>query len=108
MVDDERGTDRLAALRAARAARQYGHTHFAAHVERGPHVVVRARHQHAERLDLVDRSIGRVAPARRGVEQEFSGDDLAQSGGEIAAAALRVENERLRERRVHGDRDRRK
>ena len=108
VVDDERGTHRLAALRAAGAAREHRHAHVATHVECHPHVVVRARDQHAERLDLVDRGVGCVAPARCGVEQDLAGDRLAQSGGEIAAFALRVKNERLRERRVHGDRDRRK
>ena len=59
VVDDQRSADRLPALRAARAARQHRDAELAADVERGAHVVVAARHQHADRHHLVDRGVGR-------------------------------------------------
>ena len=79
-VDDERGADRLAALRRAGAARQDRH----AGVRRRPRRAqtassARARHDDAERLDLVDRRIGRVAAAAPGVEQHFARELAAEA-----------------------------
>ena len=49
VIDHQRRADRLPALRAARAARQHRNAELAADVERGAHVVVALRHQHADR-----------------------------------------------------------
>ena len=67
-VDDERGTDGLAALRRAGAARQDGHAGGHGGLGGANGLVGRARHDDAERLDLVDRRIRRIAAAIPGVE----------------------------------------
>ena len=54
-------------------------------------VVARARHDHAERLDLVDAGVGRVERARDRVEA-----DLALEGGfEIASQGVDVHARRI-------------
>ena len=37
-----------------------------------------ARHDHAHGLDLIDRGVGRIAPARGGVEQDVALDGTPQ------------------------------
>ena len=70
---------RLAALRGAGAARQDRGLGVARHVEDQREVGLVARHHHAHRLDLVDRGVGRIAPARGGVEQDVALDRAAQA-----------------------------
>ena len=67
-VDDECGTDGLAALRRAGAARQDRHAGRHGGFGGADGLVGRARHDDAERLDLVDRRIRRIATAIPGVE----------------------------------------
>ena len=54
------------------AARQERHLQLARDVERRGDVVLAPRHEDADRHDLVDRGIGRVAAARSGVEQHLA------------------------------------
>ena len=72
VIDDQRRANRLPALRAAGAARQQRHAKLAADIERRPHVGVVPRNEHADRFHLVDRRVGRVAAARRTVEQDVA------------------------------------
>jgi hypothetical protein len=102
VVDDEPGTDGLPALRAAGATRNDRHPECRADLGRSAHVVVARRDEDRERLHLVDRGIGRVARARRGVGHDGAGDDFRQPGGHILAWPVGVEDERLGRGRVHG------
>ena len=52
-----------------------------------------ARHDDADRLDLIDRRIGAVAPAREAIEQHFAVDLPAQ---------LRLEREAAEEVEARG------
>jgi hypothetical protein len=72
VVDDERRADGLPALRTSATARQQRHAELATEVDRDAHVLVRARDQHADRFDLVDRRVGRIAAARGAVEEHFA------------------------------------
>ncbi len=101
VIDHQRRADGLPALRAARAARQHRHLQVAAHRKRRTHVVHRARHEHADGLDLVDRRIRRVPSARSGVEQHLPLDFGAQTTRELGVAGRGVEDQRLRQRCVH-------
>ena len=47
-----------------------------------------SRHQHADRLDLVDRRVGRVAPARGRVEQHLAFDRAGKARRERPVAAI--------------------
>ena len=69
---------RLAALRGAGAARQDRGLGVARHVERQREVGLVARQHDADRLDLVDRGVGRIAAARGGVEKDVALDGAAQ------------------------------
>ena len=72
----------------------------AADVDRHAHVLVRARNQHADRLDLVDRRVGRIAAARGAVEQDLALHGPAQAPREFGVAR-RMEHQRARQRSVH-------
>jgi hypothetical protein len=72
VVDHQRGAGGLAALAGAAAARQHWHLQVARDVERCRNVPLALRHQHADRHDLVDRGVRRVAAARRRVEQRLA------------------------------------
>src|SRR6266511_240929 len=67
-VDNERGTDRLAGLRGARAPRQHADALLARNCQRMLRLLHRARRDDAERQDLVMRGVGRIAAARERVE----------------------------------------
>ena len=74
-------------------------------VERGAHVVLVARHHDADRHDLVDRRVGRVAAARRGVEQHVASAcsreaprELRRVDGALSAA---VDSDGRSQRGVH-------
>jgi hypothetical protein len=77
VVDDERRADRLAALRAAGAARKNRNAKLAADRHCRGDVVVARGNEHADRLDLIDRRVGRVAAARSGIEQHAAFDRAA-------------------------------
>ena len=92
-VDDERGADRLPALRAAAAARQERRLELARDGDRDGDVVRRPRHEDADRHDLVDRRVGRIASARGDVEQHFAARfcaDPARQFGGVGPAARRT------------------
>ncbi len=71
-VDDERPRHRLPALRGAAAARQHRHPLLARDRDRRRRIVAALRHDHPQRLDLVDRRIGRIAPATERIEQHLA------------------------------------
>ena len=81
-VHDQRAPDRLAGLRGAAAARQHGHALLARDRQRRAHVVVGARDHHAQRLDLVVRGVGGVAPAAEAIEQHLALQLAAQALGQ--------------------------
>jgi hypothetical protein len=67
---------------------------------RRAHVIVALRHQHGERLDLVDRCIGRVAAARGEIGQQLAGYAAAKALPR-GILATRVERERSCNARRH-------
>ena len=77
VVDHQRIADRLPALRRSRAAGQDRRAEIAGDGKRGAHVVLVARDDDADRIDLVDRRVGRVASARRSIEQDVAAACLA-------------------------------
>ena len=77
-IDDQRLAHRLAALRGAGTAWHDGGPGVARHVDHQRQVGLVARHDDAHRFDLVDRRVGRVAPARGPVEQDLALDGAAQ------------------------------
>ena len=85
-VEHERGADGLAALRRARAAGQQRHPGLGRDLERALRVGRGPRHDDAERLDLVNRRVGRIAAAVVGAEQHVAFDLAAEprlQGGEV-------------------------
>ena len=85
-VDDQRAIDGLAALAGAAAARQDGDALLACDRQRRGDVVDRPRHDHAERLDLVDRRVGGVTAAIGAIEQHLARDVAAQAFGQVGVA----------------------
>ncbi len=79
VVDDQRFADGLPALRAARAARQDRHALLLGNRNRGPCRLFAARHNHADRLHLVDRSVGGIAAAACGIEQDLAVELLGEA-----------------------------
>src|SRR5262249_4958246 len=77
-IDDQRLADRLAALRGPGAARQQRRPAVARDVDDQRQILLVARHDDAQRLDLVDRGIGRIAAASRAVEQHVAADRAPQ------------------------------
>ena len=86
VVDHERRTDGLPALRAAGASRQHGNAQFAADGNRRLDVVVGGGDQHADGIDLVDGRIGGVSAARRPVEQDVARERRAAAGRPVRRA----------------------
>jgi hypothetical protein len=82
VIDDERCAHGLAALRGAAAARQNRHAFLDGDAESRERVFLAPRHHHADRLDLVDRRVGCVAPARCRVEQHVAPHLSLQTSGE--------------------------
>ena len=78
-VHDQPVVHRLPALRRAAAARRHGHAVLARDRDRRFDVRRRARHDDAQRHDLIDRSVGRVHAARRAVEPHVARDLRAQA-----------------------------
>jgi hypothetical protein len=71
-IDDEGPGHGLAALRGARTTRQYRHARLAGDRNRGGRVPAVPRHDDAQRLDLIERGVGRVAPATERVEHDLT------------------------------------
>ena len=78
-IDHQRAVDRLPALAGAAAAGQDRDAFIARDRHRGHHVVDRFRHDHADRLHLVDRGVGAVAAAAGAVEQHLALDVAGQT-----------------------------
>ena len=74
-IDDEAGAERFAGQAGAGAAGDQGSLVLAGVADQGLHVLLVARHDDAERLDLEDRGVGAVQVARQVVEEEFAFDD---------------------------------
>ena len=86
----QRAADRLPRLRGAAPARQQRHALLARDRHRRAHVLVRPRHDHADRLDLVVRRVRRIAPAREAIEQHLALELLAQALGEAMGDRRRL------------------
>ena len=85
-VDHQRAVHRLAALAGAAAARQHRDAFLARDRQRRGDVADLLRHDHADRLDLVDRRIGGVAAAVGAAEQHLAADLAPQALGETGIA----------------------
>ena len=79
VIDDERCAHGLTALRGARATRQDRHVRVRGDRECRERIALVQRHDDAERLDLVNRCIGRVAAARERVEEHFAFELLGET-----------------------------
>ena len=77
-IEDKRTGHGLPALRGAGAARQNRHAFLAGDRDRRRGVLAIARDHDAQRLDLIDRRVGGVAPAAERVEQDLAADLAAQ------------------------------
>ena len=89
-VDHQRAVHRLAALAGAAAARQHGNAFLARDRQRGGDVADLLRHDHADRLDLVDRGIGGVAAAVGAAEQHLAADLAREALGETGICRERL------------------
>ena len=71
-VEHQAGADRLAGLRRAAAARRDRRAVLRRQFHHARHVLGRAWHDHADRLDLVDAGVGRVQRARDAIESDLA------------------------------------
>lgn len=78
-VDDDGLADGLAALARSRAAGENRRMMRPRHIQRTTKIILTFRNDHADRHDLIDRGIRRVASATPGVEQDIT----AQRGSEV-------------------------
>ena len=90
VVDDQALADGLPGLGGAAAARGHRDAELAPERERRLHVGIGLRHDHRERLDLIDRGVGAVAAAIERIEQHLACDLALQAPGQrgIAAAGI--------------------
>jgi len=65
-------------LRSTAAARQHRHFGFARNLDRDAGIFAVLRDHHADRFDLVDRGVGRIAAAVELAEQHVAFDLFAQ------------------------------
>ena len=79
IVQHQGPVDRLTALRGAAAARQQGNSGLPGDGDGRPDILGGARHGDADREDLIDRGVGRIASPARPVEQDLAGKALFQS-----------------------------
>jgi hypothetical protein len=100
-VDDQRLADRLPALRGAGAAREHRDARVAGDGDGRLDVARGARHDDADRLDLVDRGVGAVAPARGRVEQHLALELAREARGERRFPGPRAGGARLVARAAH-------
>ena len=77
-IDDERPRHGPAALRGAGTGRRYRHPLLAGNCDRRRGIFAALRHD-PQRLDLVDRRVGRVAPAAESIEQHLAPDLAPQT-----------------------------
>ena len=87
-IDNQRLRNRLPALRGARTARQHRCSLLASDRDCCGGVLAAPRHDHPQRLDLVDRGIGRIAPAAESVEQHLAADFTAQARFEPRSGSI--------------------
>src|SRR5271165_2956939 len=83
-IEYQRVVHRLPALTRSRAARQDGDAFFAGDRHRRDDVADRARHEDADRLHLIDRSVSRIPAAIRAAEQDLPLGFSPQPDGERA------------------------
>jgi len=102
-VDDQRRAGRLAALARAGAARQHRHGELAGDIERDGDVAIALRNEHADRHDLVDRGVGRIAAARGRVEAHFAFGLAAQAPVEGDGDVVRRQPRPFRRRGASGE-----
>ena len=102
MVDHQRVANGLAALRRATPARQYRDTLFQRNLQRDLCVALGFWDHHTDRLELVDRRVGRIAAARVGVEQHIAFDFALELGREPAVTGARMQFDHCRCGRGHG------
>ena len=89
-IQHQRPVHRLPALRRPAAARQHRNAFLPAQRHRRLHILDAARHQHAIRLDLVDRRIRRIPPAIGRAEQHLAARLPPQPLGQPAVAKARA------------------
>jgi hypothetical protein len=94
VVDDQGLADRLAALRAAGAARQDGYPFVRCDGERAARGLLGARHDDAYRRDLIDRRISSVPAAACCIEQNLRVERLRQARGQARPGQPRESNRR--------------
>ncbi len=87
-VEHQRFADRLATLGRAGAARQNRYAFAARDLDRGAYVVAVARNDHADRFDLIDRRVGRIAAAVERAEADFAAQGTTQARGERLVTML--------------------
>ena len=71
-IDHQRRANGLTALRRAAAARQDRNPVVPCDLYRADNVIPVCRHYHPDRLDLIDRGIGRIAAAAERIEQDIA------------------------------------
>src|SRR6185312_7295456 len=75
---------------------------FAADVDRRPDVFERSGHQDADGVDLVDRSVRRIAPPIAPIEQHFALNIARQALGKLVTLGART-NDLWWNRHVHDE-----
>ena len=93
VVDDEGGAHRLAALRAARTSRENRHAFFHGDSQRYFRVLLGLRHDHAHRVDLIDRGVGRIAAAAGRIEEDFAFDFAREAPRKRAVTRARMKRD---------------
>src|SRR5215472_2961588 len=78
-IDDQRASESLPALRSPGATRQHRDPLLARNRDRRGGMLAALRHDDTQRLDLVDRSIGRIASAAESIEQYLTADLAPQA-----------------------------
>ena len=72
-INDDAFTNRLPALRGAATPHRHRNACVVGDAEGRQHVLLGFWHHHAQRFDLIDRSIGAVKPPRKVVKEHLSG-----------------------------------
>lgn len=85
-IEDDAWANRLAGEASTAAARRDWHVHFGRDLHDGDYVLGAFRKDDAERLNLVDASVGAVKAARADVEAYLAGEMLAEVTGQTVAA----------------------
>ncbi len=93
VVDDQGFANCLSTLRGPATARQDGHARLRGNLHRGDRRIGAARHDHAHWDHLVDGSVGGVAAAACGIEEDLPIDLAGQPPRQRKARALRVTRE---------------